>query len=395
MTTALPKPPSRRLPPTTTSGSGSERSDCNKSQPLQQHFLKGLLLSTTLTAAVLVLVGIHSSLSIEQRRNNNNTDPHDDHPPPEGATTIDLSKPILLLGLPKSGSEALHAFFQCMGVTSYHYCCDHDDDDDPNHAFHTTEQLQSTPRTSFPCRHQTCGGCIHGNMMKMMQHELSVKHGGVTTRIVDPWLGCGDSSTAAGTTTTSSKRMVVFSQFDVESQDPFGWFLPQRFALPLLEAHSGLWILNQRSHAPDWATHILHWYSITQRLFTAFNLSYYDDASPLAKASVVVAPTRDLSVDDLKQAFDESLARARNRTDHERRHDQLVQVYQQHERLVQLYAKRHHHALLSIAVDGDPAEISVALAKALQLDDLHRARQCWKFDPNEYGADWLDFRLKF
>lgn len=274
------------------------------------------------------------------------------------ATPNDLSKPILLLGLPKSGSEAIHEFLQCMGVASRHYCCDNNDD---------------AGQTRFPCRQQTCGACVHANLQRSRDHAKSP----------DPFTECGP---------LSSVRPIVYSQFDVESEEPFSWFLPQHFALPLLEKHSGLWILNTREKSSDWATHILHWHSITKRLFRAFDLSYYSDSS-LQTAKTVVAPTKELSVEFLERELDRSLARAKNVTEHERRKTLLAKTYEQHSKFVRDFAQHHQRTVLSIEVDGEPKEISRTLAKALHMDP-NEASRCWQFDPIRYGDDWRDFELR-
>jgi hypothetical protein len=71
-----------------------------------------------LVATVIVLIGVHSSwsfgfmhqdrLSSSQHYSSSSND-HDD-----GPVTRRTTKPILLMGLPKSGSEAIHEFIQCM-----------------------------------------------------------------------------------------------------------------------------------------------------------------------------------------------------------------------------------------------------------------------------------------
>jgi hypothetical protein len=239
----------------------------------------------------------------------------------------------------------------------------------------------------------------------------------------NPFTGCAGAAPPPLSITTRNRR-VVFSQFDVETTEPYSWFLPQHFALPLFEAHSSLWILNSRGDANDWSSHVLHWYSTTRRLFRALDLPYYHEdgdednntttpllpSSPLSQHTMVdeepvvlAAPTVEMSVDYLRNEFDRSLARAANVTEHRRRHNVLVRAYEQHTAYVTQFAQRYGHALLHVNVDendlDDPATAStrssgiMALVRALRLDAT-KARQCWKFNPQEYGADWQDFSLK-
>jgi hypothetical protein len=287
---------------------------------------------------------------------------------------------------------------------SWHYCCaaaaaaGNRDYDVAAATGSTADNNEKPPRSAFPCPggdQATCGACVHRNL------QAAGAAAGQQQQPDDPFAGCGGGTggvVAGAAVPPVPTQIVVFAQFDVETIEPFGWFLPQHFALPLLEAHSSLWILNTRGDANDWAGHVLHWYSTTRRLFHAFDLPYYDNdtASPLLAeeiAAVVAAPTIDLSVDYLQHEFDQSLARAANVTAHDRRHRQLVQVYQQHADHVTQWAQRHNHPLLHINVDGDPATTALALAQAFRFENVTRARQCWKFNPHEYGADWQDFRL--
>ena len=150
--------------------------------------------------------------------------------------------PILLMGLPKSGSEALHNYFSCNSIRSSHYCCNKNS----NKPDTSESQNAEDSRMKFPCGENqvTCGSCVLHNM----QEELP------------PLEGCGGYQ--------------VWSQFDVETSDPFSWFLPQHHALPLLhEAYpKAAMILHRRQKAEDWADSILHWHSVTTRLFNSFQL---------------------------------------------------------------------------------------------------------------------------
>ena len=127
---------------------------------------------------------------------------------------------IVLLGLPRAGAERMHVFFTCHGVQSLHYCCDGQD--------------------AFPCA--TCGECLHA--------EWSHKN-------PNAWPACAPPSSS----------LTVWSRFDVESTDPFGYFLPQHFALSLLLDDETLFICNHRS---NWPYGISRWHSMTQRILASF-----------------------------------------------------------------------------------------------------------------------------
>ncbi|KAL3937217.1 MAG: hypothetical protein SGBAC_007625, partial [Bacillariaceae sp.] len=135
------------------------------------------------------------------------------------------SEPIILMGLPRSGSLALHEYFQCQGMTSRHYCCSDVSEDDASTAAN---------KTSFPCPNQkTCGDCVLTNLK------------GADTKAFD--------SCSGGSGGSDGKLVQVWSAFDVETDQ--GWFLPQHFALGLLHQQypNAIWILNTRSKPEDWA----------------------------------------------------------------------------------------------------------------------------------------------
>ena len=295
-------------------------------------------------------------------------------------------KPILLMGLPRSGSETIHAFLQCMGITTaHHYCCD------------TTTTTNRDARTRFPCADRTCAACLQRNLL--LQHSSNN----------DPFHGCSSSTTTTGTASTTP---IVYTAFDEESssssakkhdeEDPYyyySWFLPQHFALPLLHESTGTWIVNTVSNADTWATHILHWYSLTRRLFHAFDVPYYhgddDDDDRIADSSAGGARTTPTTTRGVIISVEASLARARNTTEHERRHAALVALYQRHTDRVVAFAQEYRHPYILLTVD-DANDDSVVqqLAGALGLPEYHRASDCWKVDPH-YGDDWKDIRLPF
>ena len=296
------------------------------------------------------------------------------------------------MGLPRSGSETIHAFLQCMGITTaHHYCCD------------TTTTTNRDARTRFPCADRTCAACLQRNLL--LQHSSNN----------DPFHGCSSSTTTTGTASTTP---IVYTAFDEESssssakqhddeEDPYdyyyySWFLPQHFALPLLHESTGTWIVNTVSNADTWATHILHWYSLTRRLFHAFDVPYYhgdnDDDDRIADSSAGGggARTTPTTTRGVTISVEASLARARNTTEHERRHAALVALYQRHTDRVVAFAQEYRHPYILLTVDdaNDDDSVVQQLAGALGLPEHHRASDCWKVDPH-YGDDWKDIRLPF
>jgi hypothetical protein len=180
----------------------------------------------------------------------------------------------------------------------------------------------------------------------------------------------------------------VYSQFDVETGDPFSWFLPQHFALPLLhEAYPySTWILNRRGSSKQWATNVLHWYSVTNRLFQSFGVDYYHDAAVTAEQE----PPDTLKQRALVKEIQESFARMHNEKDHARRLQSLQDVYEQHLDKVRAYAaKVTLHKLIEINVD-DPVQAGNTLAQAFP----GTRAECFGFDAAVLDNDWRDFSLK-
>lgn len=249
--------------------------------------------------------------------------------------SVDEKDLILVVGLPRSGGEALHEFFQCNSVSSSHYCCD------------------GSGKTSFPCSGTTCGECIFANM-NTSRPSLS---------------GCGNYR--------------VFAQLDVETGQPFSWFLPQHYAMALLQNDYPLstWILNRRSRSSTWADSILHWYSRATRLMTAFGLAYHPGVEP------TVQMTKAYTNQQLYHELEQSIERAADGTEHERRRSELADAYERHAQNVRDSAAKHGQKLVEIDVD-DP-QTGTILAEAFGM----RA-ECWKYDANVLDNDWQDFSLK-
>jgi len=306
--------------------------------------------------------------------------------------------PILLLGLPKSGSEAIHHFLQCLRSgdwTSQHYCCD------------------GSNRTRFACSNnneQTCGKCVHENMLRGRP----------------AFQQCHGSSN--NNNQTSNKPSHIYAQFDVEAQGEISssnnnheWFLPQHFALPLLHRDypQAVWILNTRD-SDKWATNVRHWYSTTVRLLNAFDLSYHDPTSSVDDSQVSDVLEQPTTAEQLYGELQVGLSRARNATEHERRLKDLISIYEQHSVKVRDFARNYHapsggHFIeVNVDVDnnGDKNKDNnimpyLTLARGLGLlgagsgangkgDDkaaVARAKACWKYDADALDNDWKDFAI--
>jgi Sulfotransferase domain len=254
--------------------------------------------------------------------------------------------PLLVMGLPRSGSNAIHDFFTCNTIKSAHYCCDTD---------HSAPDGQIS-RSKFPCRKDqvTCGSCVLQNMK--------------TER--PPFEGCGD--------------YYVWSQFDVETTEPFAWFIPQNKALPLLsEAYpNAAFILNTRETAGVWADSVLHWHSITTRIFNSFDLKVIDSMDDYT-------PDEDkVSYESLMHDAQVSLDAASDPNELKRKRELLIQVYERHNNKIRAWAERYNHPLMEINVDYPGA--GEDLGKAFKMSD-----ECWNFDADEVDNDWKNFSFPF
>jgi hypothetical protein len=254
----------------------------------------------------------------------------------------DESGAVLVLGLPRSGSLALHNFFTCNGVRSSNYCCS------------SAEISSLDQKTSFPCGdgETTCGACVLDNFNN--------------SRL--PFQGCGDYQ--------------VYSQFDVETGDPFAWFLPQHFTLPVLHQADpdSTWILNRRASSKQWAINVLHWYSVSNRLMNSFGIEYHLNGS--VNPNVTSVPRDPLNIG-------QAIIRAENATEHERRLDELQDVYQRHLDQVRNFAQANSHTLIEINVDD-----SVDAGKILATSFPGTRGDCFDFDAPALDNDWKDFSLK-
>jgi hypothetical protein len=250
--------------------------------------------------------------------------------------------PILLVGLPRSGSLAFHQYFTCNGKPSAHYCCDGSD------------------RTRFPCEQpsKTCGACI---LQKMQSHQESI---------------FDDCQASAQ----------VWSQFDVETAD--AWFLPQHFALGLLHQTypNATWILNRRGDSRRWAKSVLHWNSMTRRLFHSYGMDLYPHPIPPPPDSSTKVTAEELEVDMAKSLHE----RVYNRTEYLRKWTLLERIYDNHTATIQAWARQFpSHRLIEIDVDDD-ASLAI-LDKAFGYASPGKCD--WSFEAPD--DDWKDFSLPF
>jgi hypothetical protein len=325
------------------------------------------------------------------------------------------STQILVMGLPRSGSDALHSFFECIGWSSVHYCCDKPEmtttieqqPQHPNRRRRRRASLQSRRRlnvaqnpTKFPCaEHQVpCGECVHANML----HQRPA---------FDQCIRAGDNE-------SGDSNAPVYASFDVETAQPFSWFLPQHFALPLLllqkqSSNNVVWILNQRGTAEQWATNVLHWYSVTKRLLRSFDVPYHDDSDSDSTLDdldendmVAMTASRGIVVDETNRhwytALEQSYRRAYNRTAHERRYAALIDIYHRHANKVTDFVEWLSTSsadqsiglqvprLIHVSVDDE--RTGQHLAETLGVP-VAAAEACWSFDAAALDNDWLDFSL--
>lgn len=290
--------------------------------------------------------------------------------------------PIIIMGLPNSGSIALHRYFQCRGMGSRHYCCGVGDGED------------DFENTQFPCRApskatataRTCGECVLNNMKERRA----------------PFDGCHPGSTDS---------IQVWSSFDVETQEE--WFLPQHFAIGLLqEAYpNATWILNRRSSPEVWAESIVHWHSKTRRLFASYHL-------PMYPHPVMSPPATDHRVSHKEILHDMNrvlLENIYNETDYIRKATLLQKLYRNHTQTIRAWAKqfplkqqpqhrrRPQRKLWEINVDDDPATVLRTLDTAFPFgsepregDDNRNTNSLscgWTYIAPD--KDWENFKLPF
>ncbi|CAJ1968419.1 unnamed protein product [Cylindrotheca closterium] len=313
---------------------------------------------------------------------------------PENIKITD-SAPIILMGLPRSGSLAIHEYFECRGMTSRHYCCgDGDGDDNAN-----DNDSNNSRKTSFPCPNQkTCGDCVLTNL-KGNAKAFDGCHGG----------SGGNVGGVGGDADNGGSSIQVWSAFDVETDQ--GWFLPQHFALGLLQEQypNAIWILNFRSNASDWAKSIYHWHSLTRRFLHSFghlteDQGIWDDLEPSSVSKP--ARTAQVTAEQVEEDLERSVARVLDTTKQQQRESKrdeilaiLEEIYQKHtERIVNWGRQFPAHRLIEIQVDGDDvgSTIQSKLDKAFGVNYHQQSSQTeckFKFDPPD--NDWQDFSLPY
>ena len=276
---------------------------------------------------------------------------------------------IIGVGLPRTGADAVHDFFTCRGVTSRHYCCPEDNDN------HTTVPM------AFPCPHsRTCGACVADNWRKNRP----------------AWQGCAGAAAAATTT------MTAFLQLDVEAAAPYGWFLPQHGAtLEALAADSAdnddkiVWILTQRTKAEMWATSVLHWHSITERLLRALSSSSSDPQPNMASLELQQPVTHPQVVASLEA----SIQHARESQHYAQRQAELVAAYHRHVEHVRTTAAALRVPLVEVIVDEEQDDQSLSQALAAHGVALpptpNDASSCWNWQASKLDDDWRDFSFPF
>ena len=335
---------------------------------------------------------------------------------------------ILNMGLPRTGSMALYRFLDCHGICSFHYCCNaiNDQDDPPRRTGFPCHDMATSTTDNHP-KHKntqphTCGECVHQNLMRQLQQDNTPHETLPYSHALD---GCGLCSS-----TRKHKNIVAYLQFDVESSDPpMSWFLPQHFALPLLAFNQSsnyaatrqIWLLPRRDNATLWAQSVLHWRSLTQRLFHAFDLPYYNchdhnsssstTTTHRNKEEVSIGLTEPLSQAQAFQALSQSIVRETATHDWDHRLSLLsTAVYQTHLDRVRSFVQQYNSNaatnpihLVEVNVDDPKAGqvLSRALSKFLFWDDPGNLAPSWKascWNLNamvELDGDWKNFSLPF
>jgi len=163
---------------------------------------------------------------------------------------LKLPRPIILLGLPKSGTTSIYKFFQCAGISSSHYCCS------PGAIDHPPCSPKGTP--SNERNYHLCGYCIKRNIF----------HGRA------PFEGCGDT-------------FDVFAQIDCEMNiwkkdeennkmvPSNSMYMPQVTELDNLHSHypNATFILNLRDPA-SWEKSVRNWFQLAS-IFQMTDLPEY------------------------------------------------------------------------------------------------------------------------
>ena len=336
---------------------------------------------------------------------------HHDHP-------HDRTTKYILMGLPKSGSYWIHQFIHCMNdavdgmsrttreeeeeeipkvttlqqqqqqqqrrrLSSAHYCCDPQYSGEEESTPFTTNTITNIETTSFfPCPLPMipCGTCLQ---QQQLQHGAHTSNGTTMNQTNHPphWMtACGNYQVYSnfhveGMTRRSSHPRDPIDKVDDEE---YTFFLPQHYTLPYLIHHPNpeeeedrtttsssssttttntVWILNHRSSAEQWATHVSHWYSITHRILNAFHVPYYYDST----TTTTTTPTNESpeeenepdtttahqllwTLEHVQHELDTtSFERIHNRTDHQRRHVELMAIHEHHLHKIHQFVHDYNH----------------------------------------------------
>jgi hypothetical protein len=281
-----------------------------------------------------LLLGIldHDHPSLESGRtdiiDDEDTDDDNDH------NTL-LSGPIIVMGLPNSGSIAIHNYFQCRsgGSVSQHYCCDSGGtsvDDVDSTQFPCRRGKSTSKATETTTKTGTCGECVLNNMKERRP----------------PFDGCHSLQRTSIPSSSSSIQVEIWSSFDVETQDE--WFLPQHFAIGLLQESypNATWILNKRSSSKIWAQSILHWHSKTRRIFASYQLPLHPYYPVMSSSSSPLIATSDhqyrvVSQKEILHDMDRVLLEnIYNETEYIRKVTLLQQLYEDHTKMIRTWAQQ-------------------------------------------------------
>jgi len=162
---------------------------------------------------------------------------------PKRQNVLKLPRPVILLGMMKSGTTSVYDFFKCADVPSTHYCCS------PGATDHPPCHPAGTPANET--NDHLCGYCIKNNI----------------SRGRPPLEGCGDDATE------------VYAQMDCEMggwrrdartnetvHTPMYLYMPQITALDALHAHypDATFILNLRDPV-RWESSVRNWFQLKGR----------------------------------------------------------------------------------------------------------------------------------
>jgi hypothetical protein len=290
---------------------------------------------------------------------------------------------LINVGLPRTGANALYAYAKCQGWSNVH--------------------LQNDCRSAY----KTCAHCFADNLQQGRY---------------PPWQNCSsrrqqDTYDYNSSTERHQNTAAAFFQIDVESAQPYSWFLPQYgTALPSLAHDNVLWILPLRRDATVWAESVLHWHSVTQRLRHAFQLQKDEeeehgnnknnnhDKSPQTIKNVTVELPQPVTYEQVVQDLEVSLERIRGVNRWYQRRKQFIEAYEAHTRHVQQTAQMYGIPLITVILDDKVASEKTTSGTTWQSQLTRHgwmekkttaSHNCWQ-GPREaqrLDTDWQDFTL--